>query len=31
MTMLLTVKPPPFEVFFKPINGLQNPLIIEWE
>jgi hypothetical protein len=31
VAVLLTVKPPPFEVLFTPINGLQKPLMIEWE
>ena len=31
MTVLLTVKQLRFELFFKPINDLQKPLMIEWE
>jgi hypothetical protein len=28
---MLTVNPPRAEAFFKEINGLQEPLMIEWE
>jgi hypothetical protein len=31
VAVCLTVNPPPSEAFFKRINDLQEPLMIEWE
>jgi len=31
VAVFLTVNPLWFELFFKPINDLQKPLMIEWE